>query len=292
MILIVDGNNNLYRAYYKFGQMSNLDGLASGCVYGFLTITRGLLHKFNPDKVYIVFDGGRDPARMELHPGYKVREKRIDFDPDSFFSQRDDIERIMKALGIKTIRERYFEADDLIYALCKKHKGEEIVIASRDKDFNQLISPKVRVWDGHNQVLLKKSTLYGRLGYTPKECVDYLVLDGDKSDRIPGAPGFGPATIRKFLDEFGSIKRFLRKGGDFGKKGEGVTWELYNRNRALIDLRHHYRKHLSKRDLSFLDQEVKVKPNSKKAKAILFKYEIKLMFKPDFVNTFKRYAEK
>lgn len=292
MILIIDGNNNLYRAYYKFTQMSNLEGLPSGVVYGFLTMTKGLIQKFNPDKVYIIFDGSRSKERLEILPNYKNREKRIDFDSKSFYSQRDDLMKILKCLGIKCIREKGYEADDLIYALCHKNNKEDIVIASRDKDFNQLISRKVSIWDGHNQILLKKNTLKGRAGYEPKECVDYLVLDGDSSDKIPGVPGFGPSTIRKFLDEFGSIRKFLRNGGDFGKKGEGVTKELYLRNKALIDLRYFYKKFLKHKDLSFLDVKVKFKPKFKKAKALLLKYEIKLMYKETFIETFKRYASK
>ena len=273
--------------------MANLDGLPSGCVYGFLTITRGLMFKFKPDLVYVVFDGNRDEHRLKLWPDYKQRDKKLGFDPDSFFSQRDDIEDILKALGIKTIREAGYEADDLIYAITRKHRKDKVIITSRDKDFNQLINENVTVWDGHNQVMLKANTLEKRVGYSPKQCVDYLVLTGDKSDNIPGVKGIGPATASKFLTEFGSIKKFLKNNGDFGKKGENITWETYNLNRALIDLKLHYRKVIKKRGrLQFLEENPKTKLKLKKVKSILGKYEIKLAYKPEFIETFKEYAKR
>jgi len=291
-VLIIDGNNNLYRAYYRLQSMVTIDGTKSGTIYGFLTMTRGLINKFKPDLVYCIFDGNKSKHRLNLLPDYKNREPKENFDAESFFSQRDDIMKCLKYLGITCIKEPGYEADDLMYVALRKHKNDEVIICSRDKDFYQLLTNNISIWDGHDQVLYTPKNLYTRKGYHPEQTVDYLTLDGDKSDHIPGIPGFGVKTIDKFLNKFGSIETFFKTKGDFGTPGEKITKEKVELNRSLIDLKYFYKKYLKQEDLSFMDIQVKGKKiKTKKAKALLLKYETRLMYKPEFIETFENYVK-
>lgn len=86
------------------------------------------------------------------------------------------------------------------------------------------------------------------MGYTPEECVDYLCLLGDNSDDIPGYKGIGEKKTRQFLDEFGSIKAFLKdpRAQFKGIDRDGLE-DLYRRNTELIDIRIALKNHKPKK---------------------------------------------
>ena len=76
------------------------------------------------------------------------------------------------------------------------------------------------------------------MGYSAEECVDYLILNGDKSDDIPGYYGMGEVKTRSFLDQFGSIADFIdTRGAEFKGIERDQLEELYKKNKSLIDLR-------------------------------------------------------
>lgn len=245
----------------------------------------GLLNKFYPDQVYVAFDGGKAEWRKKILPEYKDREHRIDLDYESFARQKADVATLLAHLGVRVIWEKNQEADDLIALLAYRLKGY-LTIVSSDKDFHQLITHNVSVWRPANNSLLNLITCRTLMGYAPEECVDYLCLMGDKSDKIPGVRGLGEKRIRAFLDKYKTIEGFLdTEDKSFGSISSGDIEEAYVRNRRLISLSYAYRKY-------WRNVQVNLEPahefDRAKALSVLRKYEVNLLSKPGFVTHFQK----
>lgn len=287
-LLLIDGNNLLHRAYNKFKNMATKGGVKSSIVFGFPYILKSLITLHKPTKVIVVFDGGKAKARKKLLPDYKKRDKREDFDYDDFIKQKKDLEKILSYLGIAYTSKRHEEADDIIwlYARNYKRKGYYVTIVSTDKDFNQLLSSRLSIYNPWKSDRITHKNVEKLYGYPPEQCVDYLILDGDKSDNIPGYPGVGPKTAIKFLKQFGSIRSFLIGKDSFGKMDKRKLEELFLINRKMIDIRYYCRKHLKLKDVPLIyDTGKKIK--KKKLALIASDYGITTFSKPDFINTYK-----
>lgn len=289
-LVIIDGNNQLHRAYHKQKGLRSPDGRESGAIYGFSTILASYMKKYRPTACICIFDGGRSKHRLNILPDYKGgRVQNLDFDKESFYEQRDDILELLKALNIYTIHKRGEEADDYMYLISKKYNKqfENIIIISNDKDFHQLISNRVSIFSPKDNRLLTKFNYESTKGYKPRQVVDYLILDGDKSDNIPGYKGFGEKTIMKFLDKHKSIKDYLSSDEQFGKLDKDVLTELYWRNKALIDIRFFIKKF----GIELEDGDI-IEPKGYIDYATISelsdKYGIKTFFKSEFVNAFKK----
>ena len=283
-LLILDGNHIAYRAYYKFKNLKTMDGKNTAIVFGIPRIIESLIRKMmSPDKVILVFDGGRSDHRKDILPSYKAREQKLGFDRDDFLEQREQAMYAMGNLGLSIVYKRGFEADDLIALIIKKHPNYHKIIVSGDKDFNQLISPDTDVFNvgkniTYNLVNFKKS-----LGFEPHQTVDYLSLTGDSSDNIPGYPGIGEKRAIDFLSKFGSIRNFLRSTEKFGKTDKILLSEIASRNKKLIDLKYYYRKYLIRMEIPYLDIEISF-PKFKRYCAV---NETNSFLKPQFFKTFK-----
>lgn len=283
-IIIVDGNNLLYRVYFKFAALTNEKGKPTSILYGYPYVLSSIIRRYNPFQVYNVFDGGKDPHRLKKLPEYKQRDKRIDMDIDNFYKQRDMLKNLLPRLKTRVVMKDKREADDLIYSLVKRLKYKfHIVIVSSDKDFNQLLEKNVVIFNPSAGIELNPKNLKRHVGYEPKECVDYLILDGDSSDKIPGYKGFGPAKIRKFLDSFTSIKSYLEKELTVNYVDNEILKQVYKRNRYLIDLKFFNEKH-------YPDEIINYKP-CLFLKARLYRYcqrhGISQFLKPEFYKLFQ-----
>jgi len=258
-VIIIDGNNMLFRAYYKFKTLKSISGTNTGITFGFTYILKGILTRFKPNNLYVVFDGGRSKHRMDIIGDYKHRIRKPDFDAKDFYRQKDVTKEILKCLCVKVIEKPKTEADDIIWLLTRKLKRKnKVIIVSSDKDFNQCLSKDVSIWSPHKLLLITPKNVKKLFGYTEKQCVDYLILDGDKSDNIKGMPGVGPKTAIKFLTEFGSIYNFLNNPENkFKKWDRGKLEQVYLDNRELIDLRLYVRKYMDNSYLEVLHKDLK-----------------------------------
>lgn len=292
--LIIDGNNLLHRAYHQFKRMQSREGVPSSIVFGFTHVLRSLVLLHKPDELLVVFDGGKSKERKFLLPDYKVRTKRIDFDYEDFLKQKESTEKILKALGIAFTSKRHVEADDIIHIYARKYKMKgTVIIVSSDKDFNQLIGKRVSIWNPSRNdrkgMRIHHKNLLQEFGYTAKQCVDYLILDGDKSDNIPGYPGVGPKTALKFIANYGSIKKYLFTDEfDEDKKIKRKELEeLFYNGRVLIDIRHFCKKHLKASMVPIKSPKGK-KINRKELAIICSEYSINKFVTKEFQKPFKQ----
>lgn len=238
-ILIIDGSNLAYRAYHSMSRMS-YKGQGTAIQWGFLNILSGLLNRYNIGSIRVCWDGkGSNPKRLEVLPTYRQRQedkKRLDFDAEEFFRQREATREILYTLGIPQLVSDYVEADDYIYHLAMKaykNSKKQILIASGDKDFRQLVNNRIGIHDEKHGYITPYN--FKKLfKIEPHQYADYLCLLGDSSDKIPGVRGVGEVTACKLLTQHGTIANYLASNPK-DRLADPIR-EIYPINRYLINL--------------------------------------------------------
>jgi DNA polymerase I len=285
-ILLIDGNHLIYRAFFKFKGLRTLDGKATSVVYGGPYILESIIRRLGPDKVMVVFDHGRSDFRKGILPDYKQRESKLGEDKDDFFRQRDELVKLLIAMGLTVFRVQGYEADDIIAYLSKVYykMGWDNIIVSADKDFVQLINTTTLLYNVNKGVLIDELNCKEHYGYTVRQCVDYLSICGDESDHIPGYPGIGPATATKLFDKFGSVRKFLRSSEPMGKIDKEKLKLIHERNRKLIDLNYFLRHVLVPENIKPINSKANF--NKSHVMDICMDNQINSFIKPQFINTF------
>lgn len=288
-ILILDGDNLSHRAYHAMGNLK-WKGKSVAAIWGFLNILGGVCGKYKPKKIYVCWDGYRHKERLKLHPDYKKREPKFNFDSDDFKRQKHEIRILINALGIPQIHREGREADDYIYAIQKRiiknTEKTKVIMCSGDKDFRPHVTKRVWLYDERKGLItpLNFQKLFD--GLKPSQYVDYLALMGDKSDNIPGVPGYGEKTALKFLNEYGSINNFLTT--EITHPHFEKVYAATGLSRALIDLKWFNENKIKDAKITEDDYwrgDIKPKRKIKKYKErALEKFGIKKFITDQFIN--------
>ncbi|WP_371381623.1 DNA polymerase I [Sporomusa aerivorans] len=220
--IIIDGSSLVHRAFHALPMLRTAGGLYTNAVYGFTTMLVKLLADYKPDYLAVAFDKGRVTFRTETYQLYKAQRQAT---PGELSEQFPLIRELLQALGINTIEEQGYEADDIIGTLAEKasSQGYEVFIVTGDRDALQLISANTKVLltrKGISEVeTIDTAALKEKYGLAPEQVVDLKGLMGDSSDNIPGVPGVGEKTAGKLLAQFGSLENVLDHIDDVsGKK--------------------------------------------------------------------------
>lgn len=285
----MDGCNLLHQSFHKFEKLKSTDGRPSGAIFGFFKSLHMYIDRFNPKEVYITFDNGHSEFRDKLNPNYKGHRKNISIDYESLQLQKAEIMKILRYLRINYIFDKNkssnYEGDDfLAYLVLKKFNNDKVTIVSSDKDFNQLISSSVKIFNPRKEQYVREDNCKDLFEYSPEETVDYLSLVGDKSDDIEGYPGMGPKKTRAFLDKYGSIKNYLKDHDDEKMKA------VYEKNRQLIDLKW-YIKNIPLKSLPikrYKDKNLKLE----KFKEICITYSLASFMTNNFIKVFQELKSK
>lgn len=283
-ILLIDGENILHQSFHKFEKLKSTDGRPSGAIFGFFKSLHMYIDRFNPTEVYITFDNGHSEFRDKLNPNYKCHRKNISIDYESLQLQKAEIMKILRYLRINYIFDKHklynYEGDDfLAYLVLKEFNKDKVTIVSSDKDFNQLISKSVKIFNPRKEQYVREDNCKDLFDYSPEETVDYLSLVGDKSDDIEGYPGMGPKKTRTFLDKYGSINNYLKYHDDEKMKA------VYEKNRQLIDLRW-YIKNIPLKSLPIKRYKDK-SLNLDKFREICITYSLASFMTNNFIKVFK-----
>lgn len=245
-LLIVDGSNLLFQMFYGMpARIVNSQGKAIQGTLGFVGALLKIIRQTKPTHVLVVFDGENGGERRSLDEAYKANRPDYSQMPDEEtpFSQMDDVYASLDELGIMRFETDGCEADDLIaaYALSDGFLGD-IVIASFDSDYFQLISDRVRVlrYRGKHTAVLTAQDVFARFGVWPDRYADFKALVGDAADNIRGAEKVGPKTAAALLGEFGSLEGVIRRAQEIKKPSvrESIlaSGERLMRNARLIRL--------------------------------------------------------
>ena len=204
-LVLVDGSSYLYRAFHAFPPLTNREGEPTGAMYGVVNMLKSLISQVEPSHIAVVFDAKGKTFRDELFEQYKSHRPRM---PDELRSQIQPLHAIIKALGIPLISVEGVEADDVIGTLAVQaaKEGKHVLISTGDKDMAQLVNDHIMLINTMNNTLLDREGVIEKYGIPPELVIDWLALQGDSSDNIPGVKGVGEKTALALLQGIGSIK--------------------------------------------------------------------------------------
>lgn len=200
--LIIDGNNLIHRTFWtaknqsKRSEDANLSNLH---IYFTLNAIFSYVNKYKPSKTICVWDEKLD---------YQVNTRKTEFEGYKGNRSKDStphennaaIKLMLSYLGVPSIYPRELEADDIVAYICKTYDGSK-VIASVDQDFLQLVSDDVMLFDPIRKKEFTYSEFEDMTGYSHDNWLTAKCLRGDKSDNVPGIPGFGKVKVQKYLNE-------------------------------------------------------------------------------------------
>ena len=207
-LVLVDGSNYLFRAFYAIRELSNSRGFPTNAIYGFTTMLIKLLRDQAPDYIAVAFDVKAPTFRHEAYKEYKATRKAT---PDTLVPQIPYVKEIVQGFSIPVLEQPGLEADDIIGTVARAHAGEgmEVVIVSGDKDLMQLVSGDIVMVDTMKDKTYDVAAVKERFGVGPEQVVEILGLMGDASDNIPGVPGIGPKGALRLIEQFGGIEEIL-----------------------------------------------------------------------------------
>jgi len=210
LLWIVDGHAFAYRAFHAIPPLTSPEGAPTNAILGFIKMLGKSRDKVQPTHQVVVWDGGLAAQRLALWPEYKAQRPPM---PEKLVPQMAGLAAYLEAAGVAAWCQPGIEADDAIADLTRQavEVGARVVIGSSDKDFMQLVSPRVELLNPGDpmQTVLGTDQVRAKTGVSPGQMVDWLSLVGDTVDNIPGVPGIGPKTASKLLGQFGSLDAVL-----------------------------------------------------------------------------------
>jgi DNA polymerase-1 len=241
-LYLIDGSNQMYRAYHAIRGLTGPDGRSTNAVYGFVTMLRKLIADHNPQCIAAAFDLSGPTFRSELRDDYKANRAPM---PSDLAEQIGFVHQACEALGVQALTYAGFEADDVIGTLAMRSvaEGRPVVIVTGDKDFFQLVNNEtsVRVFNPRDEgTWYDAEGVRTKFGVSPEQVVDVLALMGDSIDNIKGIPGIGEKGARDLISTYGSLDALLANAPSLsGKKRELLTThaDLARESRVLLRIR-------------------------------------------------------
>ncbi len=227
-LFLLDAFALIFRGYYAFikNPRINSKGMDVSAILGFTNSLLDVIKREKPDLIAVCFDRGGSVARKEAFPAYKANRQET---PEAIKIAVPYIEQILKAMHIPAVIKEGFEADDIIGTLAKKaeKEGYQTFMVTPDKDFAQLVSENIFMYRprfGGGYETWGIPEVQEKFGVTdPLQVIDFLGMMGDSVDNIPGLPGVGEKTAKKFLAQYGSMEALLDNTQDLkGKLKEKV----------------------------------------------------------------------
>ena len=228
-LFLIDAFALIFRGYYALikNPRVNSKGMDTSAILGFMNSLLDVIRREKPDHLAVAFDKGGSTARLDAFPEYKANRGET---PEAIKIAVPYIHKILEALEIPIIEEAGFEADDLIGTLSKQaeKEGFQTYMVTPDKDFAQLVSENIFMYKpsrmGNGIEIWGVPEVQAKFEIErPEQVIDYLGMMGDSVDNIPGLPGVGDKTAKKFLKQYGSLEGLLANTHELkGKMREKV----------------------------------------------------------------------
>ncbi len=228
-LFLLDAYALIFRGYYAFikNPRINSKGMDTSAIMGFMNSLLDIIRKERPDHLAVAFDKGGSVARSEAFPDYKANR---DETPEAIRIAVPYIHQILEAMEIPIIEKAGFEADDLIGTLAKQaeKEGYQTFMVTPDKDFAQLVSDNIFMYKparmGNGVEIWGVPEVQKKFEVEqPEQVIDYLGMMGDSVDNIPGLPGVGDKTAKKFIKAYGNLENLLANTHELkGKMKEKV----------------------------------------------------------------------
>ena len=237
-LFLIDAYALIFRGYYAFikNPRINSKGMDTSAVLGFMNSLLDLIKRENPENLAVAFDKGGSSDRLEIYQEYKANRNET---PDAIKIAVPYIQEILKAMQIPILIKSGYEADDIIGTVAKnaEKNNYEVFMVTPDKDFAQLVSENIFMYRparmGNGIEIWGVKEVQEKFEITdPLQVIDFLGMMGDSVDNIPGLPGVGEKTAKKFLTEYGSMEKLLENTDKIkGKLKEKIE---QNREKGLL----------------------------------------------------------
>ncbi len=209
-IIMVDGNNLLFRSYYATAYngnfMKNSKGFPTNALFGLANMINKIVADEKPTYMVVAFDKGKT-FRHEKYDFYKDGRSET---PEELKMQFPIAKEMLKCMGIKYYEIDNYEADDIIGTFaryCDNDDNYDGLIVSSDKDLLQLISKHVemKLLKSKDYIRYNEESFKEDWGINPINIIDLKALMGDPSDNIPGVKGIGEKTALKLLHQYKTL---------------------------------------------------------------------------------------
>ena len=214
-LFLIDAYALIFRGYYAFikNPRINSKGLDTSAVMGFMNSLLDLIKREKPENLAVAFDKGGSSDRLELFDEYKANRSET---PDPIKTAVPFIHAILKAMHIPILIKNGYEADDIIGTVAKEAEKHnyEVFMVTPDKDFAQLVSENIFMYKparmGNGIEIWGVKEVQEKFEVSdPLQVIDFLGMMGDSADNIPGLPGVGEKTAKKFIAEYGTMENLL-----------------------------------------------------------------------------------
>jgi DNA polymerase I len=240
-LFLIDGSNQMYRAYHAIRGLTGPDGKSTNAVYGFVTMLRKLITDHQPQYVGASFDLPGETFRSQLAADYKATRSAM---PGDLAEQIPWVHEACAALGVPVYTATGFEADDVIGTLAMKGAmlGFRVAIVTGDKDFFQLVGDGIRVYNPRDDgAWFDATAVKEKFGVEPGQVIDVLALMGDTIDNVAGVPGIGEKGARDLIAAYGSLDNLLARAGEVTQKKYREGLQTYadqaRQSRELVKIR-------------------------------------------------------
>ncbi|MEX2349316.1 MAG: DNA polymerase I [Flavobacteriaceae bacterium] len=293
-LFLLDAYALIFRGYYAFikNPRINSKGMDTSAIMGFMNSLLDVIRREKPDHLAVCFDKGGSDVRNELYSEYKANR---DATPEPIMIAIPYIQDILKAMHIPVVVLPGCEADDVIGTLAKQaeKEGYKVYMVTPDKDFAQLVSENIFMYRparmGNGIEIWGIPEVQKKFGVKrPEQVIDFLGMMGDASDNIPGLPGVGEKTAKKFLAEFETMEGLLANTD----KLKGKMKEKVEENKELGMLSKELAKILIDCDVTFdaKDYELSM-PDGEKVQEIFEELEFRRL-KDQFLQLFSSETSK
>src|SRR5499433_2244794 len=206
LLYLIDALPYVFRAFFAIREMQSPQGQPVNAVYGFTTFLLQLLQQEPLTHVGVAFDESLTSSfRNAFFPAYKANRA---LPPPDLAWQLDHCQAVARALGLQVFVDHQYEADDLIGTLARQAIAQdmEVIVVSNDKDLMQLVTPRVTFYDVAKNRRFDPAGVTAHLGVRPEQIPDFLGLQGDAVDNIPGVQGIGTKTALALLQVFPNLE--------------------------------------------------------------------------------------
>lgn len=218
MLFLIDGSNQMYRAYHAIRGLTRSDGKSTNATYGFITMLRKLLADHQPQYIAASFDLRGQTFRSQMSADYKANRAPM---PGDLAEQVPWVHEACEALGVPIFTAEGYEADDVIGTLATKAAahGMPVAIVTGDKDFFQLVHDGIRVYNPKDEgTWYDAAGVKERWGVEPSQVCDVLALMGDSIDNVKGVPGIGEKGATELINTYGSLESLLAHAAEIKQK--------------------------------------------------------------------------
>jgi len=204
-LYLIDGSAYLYRAYHAIRNLSNATGFPTNAIFGFTRMLLKLMEERTPPYVGMFFDAKGPTFRHAVYADYKANRPPM---PDDLAMQIPPVKAVTEAFRIPVIEMDGYEADDLIGTTARQAAaaGFDVTIVTGDKDFVQLLTERITIWDPMKDKDIGMQDIAATNGVSPPQMIDVMGLSGDTADNVPGVPGIGPKTALKLIQSYHSLE--------------------------------------------------------------------------------------